>query len=708
MSFSPIRLPLSASIRRLRRLLGTSGIDADPSRYPEPKVAEALVFPPFALSSAKRVSKGRAWCRSAWLVLATTAPAATAVADTLPPIVVTATRTESRLLEVPAPITVISPAEIETAAPQDLADLLRSRAGIEVRDLFGDGSSAVLDLRGFGAAAGSNTLVLIDGRPISNSSDLGDPDLRALSLFDLERAEIVQGSAGVLYGNMAVGGVVNLVSRRPLAREAAIDLGVGAWGGRQIAARVADRLDGGITLSASAGHREADNYRDHNRSRWDGVRLRADVPTGADGEVFVEYQALREDQQTPGSLFAAEVAADRRASAPVYRNDYSDTDTQVARVGVRQPLSAIWRLEADVAYRDNARDFVQSFRAFPGTPGTQDRGVWTVAPRLHAQLPVGAGAADVVIGVDWEQTAYALRTSFGPQDVDQTLYGVYGQVVLPVTADLHATLGVRRAGVRNSVSDAVTGAQLDDDLTVATAGLSWQATDDWRLFLRADENFRFAKVDEHTNVVFGTPVGIGNQTGVSYEAGAQYLAPQRSLKAVLYQLDIDDEISFDSTGFANINLDRTRRRGLLVAGEWTPLRNLSLNADYAYTGNEVTAGPFADERIPLVAEHSGRVAAAWSPRQDVTLFAEGVYVGPRARGGDFANAFPDLESYGVVNLAGQWRQAGWRVALRVNNLLNRAYSEVGAVGFDETFATRAAYYPSPVRAAWLTVSYAGP
>jgi len=671
-------------------------------------VAEAAAPSPFALSSAKRVSKGAAWRRSAWLLLATAAPAATAIADTLPPIVVTATRTESRLLEVPAAITVVSPAEIETAAPPDLADLLRSRAGLQVRDLFGDGSSAVLDLRGFGAAAGSNTLVLIDGRPISNGSDLGDPDLRALSLFDLERAEIVQGSAGVLYGNMAVGGVVNLVSRPPAGREAGLDLGVGAWGDRQVAARIGDRLDGGIALSASAGHREADNYRDHNRTRWDGLRLRADVPTVADGEVFVEVQALREDQETPGSLFAGELAADRRASAPVYRNDYSDTDTRVARIGLRQPIDDRWRLEADVAYRDNARDFVQSFRAFPGTPGSQDRGVWTVAPRLHAQLPVGDRSADLVVGVDWEQTAYELRTAFGPQDVDQTVYGVYGQVVLPVATDLHATLGVRRAGVHNTVSDGVTATPLDDDLTVATAGLSWQASDDWRLFLRADQNFRFAKVDEHTNVVFGTPVGIGNQTGVSYEAGAQYLAPQRALKAVVYQLDVDDEISFDSAGFANVNLDRTRRRGLLVAGEWTPLRNLSLNADYAYTGNEVTAGPFAGERIPLVAEHSGRVAAAWSPRQDLTFYADGVYVGARVLGGDFANAFPGLESYGVVNLAGQWRQAGWRVALRVNNLFNREYSEVGAVGFDETFATRAAYYPSPERAAWVTVSYAGP
>ena len=648
---------------------------------------------------------GRPVHRCCWPLLGL---AATAAADTLPPIVVTATRTESRLLEVPAPITVVSPAEIEASAPPDLADLLRSRAGVQVRDLFGDGSSAVLDLRGFGAAAGSNTLVLVDGRPLSNGSDLGDPDLRALPLFDLERAEIVQGSAGVLYGNMAVGGVVNLVSRRPVGREAGIDLGIGPWGDRQVAGRIGDRLDSGITLSASAGHRQADNYRDHNLTRWDGLRLRADLPTVAAGEVFVEYQALREDQETPGSLFAAELAADRRGSAPIYRNDYADTDTQVAGIGLRQPLTDRWRLEADVAYRDNARAFVQSFRAFPGTPGTQDRGVWTVAPRLHGRLPIGEGVADLVLGVDWEQTGYELRTSFGPQDVDQTVYGVYGQMVLPVTADLHATLGVRRAGVRNAVSDGVTDTRLDDDLTVATAGLSWQATDDWRLFLRADQNFRFAKVDEHTNVVFGTPVGIANQTGVSYEAGAQYLAPQRSLRAVLYQLDVTDEISFDSTGFANVNLDRTRRRGLLVAGEWTPWRNLSLSADYAYTGNEVTAGPFARERIPLVAEHGGRVAAGWSPRPEVALYAEGVYVGPRTLGGDFANAFPELEGYGIVNLAGQWRQAGWRIALRVNNLLNREYSEVGAVGFDETYATRAGYYPSPERAAWVTVSYAAP
>jgi outer membrane receptor protein involved in Fe transport len=97
-----------------------------------------------------------------------------------------------------------------------------------------------------------------------------------------------------------------------------------------------------------------------------------------------------------------------------------------------------------------------------------------------------------------------------------------------------------------------------------------------------------------------------------------------------------------------------------------------------------------------------------APRDDVALYAERVFVGERALGGDFANDFAALDGYGVVNLAGQWNHAGWRVALRVNNLLDEEYSEVGAVGFDETFTPRGGYYPSPERAAWLTVSWAGP
>jgi hypothetical protein len=179
---------------------------------------------------------------------------------------------------------------------------------------------------------------------------------------------------------------------------------------------------------------------------------------------YVELQALRERQQTPGALFRDEVAVNRRQSAAAYSNDYSDTDTAVVRGGLRQPLAGPWRLEADAAWRQNARDFVQSLRTFPGTRSTQDRTVGTLAPRVLGRLPFGGRTVELTLGVDWEQTDYALRTAFGPQDVDQTVWGVYGQAVLPLRDDLAATVGARRAGVRNALTDYSGDHDVDDAL----------------------------------------------------------------------------------------------------------------------------------------------------------------------------------------------------------------------------------------------------
>jgi iron complex outermembrane receptor protein len=629
-----------------------------------------------------------------------------AAADTLAPIVVTATRTESPLAAVPLPVAVVARDEIEAAAAPALSDLLRARAGIQSRDLFGDGTTAALDLRGFGAAAGSNTLLLIDGRPANNASDLADPDLNALGLVDVERVEVVQGSAGVLYGNQAVGGLVNLVSRVPDGPESRASVGLGSWGGRALSGGIGTRLENGATLQGSAAAHATDGYRDHNATTRDGARLRVETPAG-EGSAYLELQALRERQETPGALFREEVAADRRQSAAAYRNDFSDTDTGVLRAGLRQALGPGWRLEADAALRDNSRTFVQSTRSLAGTRSTQDRTVLTLAPRLLGRLPLAGRETELTLGVDWEQTDYALRTAFGPQDLDQATWGVYAQAAVPLGGDLSATVGARRAGVRNAITDATGDTDLDDALTVGTAGLSWQASLDWQLFLRADQNFRFAKVDEQTNVVYGTPVGLRTQRGLSWEAGARHLAPQRRLEAVLYRLDLEDEISFDSSGYANVNLDATRRHGLILAGEWSPLRGVALGADYAYTGNEITDGPFTGNHIPLVAEHSGRVWAGWSPGAGATLRAEGVFVGPRALAGDFDNAFRELPYFGVANLAAGVAHGGWQVSLRVNNLLDRRYSEVGAVGYDADFTLRDAYYPSPERTAWLTLAYRG-
>lgn len=117
-----------------------------------------------------------------------------AAANTIEQIVVTGLRTEQSLLETPVAISVITREDIERSGALTIADVLRGRAGLQIRDTIGDGGRGVLvAMRGFGENAANNTLVLVDGRRLNNPS-LAAPDLNSIALADIERIEILQAA----------------------------------------------------------------------------------------------------------------------------------------------------------------------------------------------------------------------------------------------------------------------------------------------------------------------------------------------------------------------------------------------------------------------------------------------------------------------------------------------------------------------------------
>jgi len=627
-----------------------------------------------------------------------------AIAETIPTIVVSASRSAQSEIVTPASITVITRSEIEEHGHRNITELLNARGGIQVRDLFGDGSSATIDMRGFGATAVSNTLVLIDGRRLNNSSDMGTLELSSIDLENVERVEIVQGSSGTLFGNQAVGGVINIITRRPTGFRATIQAEAGDYPGNRLKANIAHQLSNGLAYRLSARKEENDNYRHNSDTDKEDLSLRLDY-TLAKGSIFFEHSQFREELSLPGALFADELAASRRQSVADYANDYSRTHTQASRLGLEHDLTDHWRFEGELTYRDNDRDFVSSFRGWPGSKATQDRLVRSINPRLIGSYPMADGELLLTGGMDLEDTEYNLLTSFGPQNLDQEIKAAYLQAVIPLSPQWSTTLGLRHAEVDNRIDTGGAPTNLDDEVTVGSLGITYRPDNHWRLFARADENYRFATVDEHTNPVFGQPVGLDNQTGTSYEAGAEYSGDNYRAKAVVYLLKLEDEISFDASGFSNINLDKTRRRGLILEGQWEPNAAWTLGGSYNYTDPEITSGPFDGNRIPLVARHNGRlftdvqVAPRWS------LFGEALFVSNQVLGSDFGNDFPKISGYGVINTTLRYQTGPWFFSARANNLLDKEYATSGAVGLDAFWVARDAYFPAPERNFWLTTRY---
>ncbi|HEY5790593.1 MAG TPA: TonB-dependent receptor plug domain-containing protein, partial [Gammaproteobacteria bacterium] len=178
-------------------------------------------------------------------------PLAAAAADaplSVPPVVVSATRSAQSAVTTPASITVITRDQIEASGATQLAELLRGQGTVQLHDYYGDGSRTSVGLRGFGGdSSSSNTLVLVDGRRLNNT-DIAPPDLASIALDDVERIEIVQGSAGALYGDQAVGGVINIVTRDTDTPLLEVRITGGSDATRALAAEVGGRLDNGLGL----------------------------------------------------------------------------------------------------------------------------------------------------------------------------------------------------------------------------------------------------------------------------------------------------------------------------------------------------------------------------------------------------------------------------------------------------------------------------
>lgn len=593
-------------------------------------------------------------------------------------------------------VTVIDRETIELSNATTLAEVLSAQAGLQVTDLYGDGTTTTVDVRGFGATAPSNVLILVDGRRLNNSADIGAPALNHISLDQVERIEISRGSAGVRLGNQAVGGVVNIVTRDLALPAAFVEVGAGSYDELAASGGATLPLGAASFLRLSAQRRETDNYRDHNRLTADLVDATLEHRYGT-GRLVAQAGRARDALETPGSLFPEEVALDRRMSAAAYADDYADTDALTARLGLQQSLGDAWQLDADLNWRQENRRFLTSFRAFPGGEAAQDRRTWRFTPRLATTVGTGPHRTDLLLGLDIERTDYRLDSQFGIQAMDQEVDGIFAEAGIPLVETLGATLGVRHTRVRNRIENGGDTLSLPDGITTGTLTLDFTPAEDWKLFARADQNFRLAAVDEHTNVIFGQPAGLENQRGTSLEAGAEWHRGGNEWRLTMYRLDLNNEISFNADTFTNVNLDHTRRVGGTIEGRWRLRRDLHLDAQFTYTDGKITDGPFTGNRIPLVSRHIARLGVEGRPRPEIGVLAELVHTGDQPLGGDYENAFPELDAYTVANAAFTYEFRGWRVRARVDNVFGERYKASGAIGLDEAFQAAPAYFPAPER-----------
>lgn len=199
----------------------------------------------------------------------------------LEPVVVTATRMETPLKEVAPAVTVVTQEDIQQQQANTVAEALRNVPGVEVEQQGSRGTSTSVFIRG---AEPDQTLVLIDGVKV-NSVTLGYFDFANLTTENVDRIEVLRGGGGTLYGSEAVGGVINIITKKG---DGPLTANVSAEGGNGATHREVLSFSGSqgiVGFSGAAAYIDTEGFRPFNDGYHNfSSNLRLDVspiPQGA-------------------------------------------------------------------------------------------------------------------------------------------------------------------------------------------------------------------------------------------------------------------------------------------------------------------------------------------------------------------------------------------------------------------------------------------
>lgn len=634
-----------------------------------------------------------------WLALPLASPA------DLGPIVITPSRTEQAQINSSATVYVLDADSIASSGADTTAELLRGIPGVQIDDLFGNGTEATISVRGFSSTANANTLVLVNGRRL-NYGDTASPDIHHIFPKDIERIEVLVGSAGSLYGDQAVGGVVNIITKRPSANFHQVSTRVGSFDYRGVEFNSSMQLNETLAYRLSAGKFEADHYRDHNaeeNTNFSGLLEYQD-----DGHrLWAVVEEIDDDLELPGALLEDEFEDDPKQVNSGFANDFINEDTSVYRLGYERSLGN-HNFSIDGTRRETDADVLQSFRNNPSpAEGFTKRENSSINPMLSGTLDGGYGIP-YVVGIDLEEADYDLEipNAFGVTTAsnDQENESLYFQINPMLTEMLQFTFGMRRSSVENDMTDGFSfpnGIEVDDDITVNELGLAYFVDRQTRVSIRFDENFRFAKVNELAQAAPGEI--LDTQTGDSFEIGVDLTRGNHQLIASIYRLDLEDEIEFDPNAGLfgeNVNLDKTRRDGLTLSLYSQFSEKFGFKTEIGIVDAQFRSGSFDGNDISGVSDSIAKLRGDYRINDYYTTYLEYNYSSPRYAQGDNGNEFGKLDSITVINAGISYQYMAWDVNFRVNNLADEEYAEfVTNNGFG------AAYQPSPERNFMLTAGY---
>lgn len=612
-------------------------------------------------------------------------------------IVVTAARVKTRIKSTPKNITVITSDDIEQSTADNIVDLLGREANLNLRSFTGNEGKSGVDIRGMGDTYVSNVIVMVNGFRL-NAPDLSGADFLSIPLGQVERIEIIRGGGAVLYGNGAVGGIINIITKKPEEKlTAKVSAGSGSFESYGTRAYIGGKTEQ-ITWQLNSGYKDSKGYRDNGGLRKKDAALTLGYEMFDTSLVEMDLSLLESRIGLPGNISLEDIDDRDKRRMTSRPNDFSSTEDY--RITGKIDLDTdIGIFSFKGGYRDRNNSYIIGYNPLLSEKDQTDEileDTIDLSFSYENSCSIKGLKIKQISGIDFYDTGYLRKDKNNARkNGDSYTIEAFIHSSTKLKPNLSLTTGYRFSRFSGIFRDDsyddffspvfpwpylysswVPGVERKKhwDNHAYEVGMSWERFDPITVFASHSKSYRIPNVDEFAQ----SDSDLHPQTSLHYDAGFKSAIGDRvEFSLTGFLITTTDEIYYGEDPSTNTSVNRnydqkTERKGIETEIKIYPFDWIYIWGNYSYTQAKFER---SNAFIPLVPEHMGNFGVEWYPHDNLTIAFSGTMAGQRFDGNDQENIEDEqvLGSYQVYDAKITWKKDNFRVYAGVNNIFDTLY-----------------------------------
>ncbi|RKY92551.1 MAG: TonB-dependent receptor [Ignavibacteriae bacterium] len=596
-------------------------------------------------------------------------------------VVITATKTNTNILELANSITIIDSIEIANRNKINLFNLLKTEYGLSSIQFGPAGGLSTINIRGANAG---QTLILIDGIEMNLTSESSNLyDFANLPVDGIGRIEVLRGPQSTLYGSDAMAGVINIITKKGSGKPTITLFGEGGSYNSFKGALGFTGNYNNLNYNLSFGRTQSDGFsaagEKYGNTESDGYsgnnfysRIGYDFNKYSGINFFLRYSKAETDLDQGGGEFKDD---------PTYK--YNLEQTSIRTEGFLNLFDGLWEMKFGGSYIRNVRKYNYDSTLFNPSSSNSfyDGRKYKIDWQNNFILPANNV---ITFGVETEtdqaETMFYSLSAFGPYESllpksEVTTTGVYLQDQFKFANSFFITGGVRYDN-HNKFGEAYT-------YRIAPAFIFWQTGT--KLKATIGTSFKAPSIFYLFDPFFGNE-DLNPEESFGWDVGIEqfFWADRVSFGLTYFNNDYKDLIGLDEN-FKSFNIDKVRTDGVEFFFSTNPANKLYLKTVYTYTNAKNKSENSADFNKMLLRRPKTKIAylVNYSFNEKTNFNLEIIYVSERDDK-DFSSFLAKtvkLDAYTLVNVAAHYDMLNFlRLFARVENIFDTQYEEVFGFG----------------------------